>query len=486
MKLVDLLANTRKAALVVWLTCLFVPSFNAQTAEPQRDQLLNGLRVLLWTRPGDQTVVLKLRIHSGAAFDTAGKAGTMALLGDLLFPDATTHDYFTSEMGGKLDVDTDYDTISITLQGRAAEYDRIVDILRGGLVTTPLTAENLIRVREARLKKLSETVANGEGMADQAIAARVLGSFPYTQPIGGTPETLRKVERSDVMLARDRFLSPNNATLTIIGGVDQRQAMRGLRQLLGGWRKNDQIVPATFRQPDLPDRRTLLVNAAGLQLSEVRLATGSVARSDRDFFAVRLLTILARERWRKLVPGPVAATVFARADGHVAPAMFAMGASVDGAVAQKTLAAGVTVLKSLISTPASPAELETAKGFSFALANQNTDTLATAWLEIDTFGLPPIAEQLRLSNSISAADLQRVAGRLFREHSIASVIVGNVDQLKGDFAADKIEIVSKPKPEKEKAADQSPAKKSDPASKAPPPTTTKPALKNSGAATKPD
>ena len=28
----------------------------------------------------------------------------MALLGDLLFPDAATVDYFTDEMGGKLDV----------------------------------------------------------------------------------------------------------------------------------------------------------------------------------------------------------------------------------------------------------------------------------------------------------------------------------------------------------------------------------------------
>ena len=60
----------------------------AQAPEPQREQLLNGLGILLWSRPGDQNVLLKLRIHSGAAFDPAGKAGTMALLGDILFPDA--------------------------------------------------------------------------------------------------------------------------------------------------------------------------------------------------------------------------------------------------------------------------------------------------------------------------------------------------------------------------------------------------------------
>ena len=50
--------------------------------EPEHARLLNGLRVLIWSRPGDQDVLLKLRVHSGAAFDLAGKAGSMALLGD--------------------------------------------------------------------------------------------------------------------------------------------------------------------------------------------------------------------------------------------------------------------------------------------------------------------------------------------------------------------------------------------------------------------
>src|SRR6266700_1875315 len=180
--------NRRRRAgqtlLVIILCCLPVsllpPVTQAQAPAPEREQLLNGLRILLWSRPADQNVLLKLRIHSGAAFDTAGKAGTMALLGDMLFPDALTHDYFTPEMGGKLEVETDHDAITITLQGRASEYDRIVDYLRAALVTTPLTPENFTKVREARLKGLS-TVKPAD-IANQAIRERLFGSFPYANP----------------------------------------------------------------------------------------------------------------------------------------------------------------------------------------------------------------------------------------------------------------------------------------------------------------
>ena len=41
--------------------------------------------VLIWTRPNDQDVLLKLGVKGGAAFDLAGKGGGMALLGNILF-----------------------------------------------------------------------------------------------------------------------------------------------------------------------------------------------------------------------------------------------------------------------------------------------------------------------------------------------------------------------------------------------------------------
>src|ERR1044071_8082484 len=124
---------------------------------PERFQLLNGLRIILLSQPGDQDVLLKLRIHSGAAFDLAGKSGSMALLGDLLFPDPSTREYFTEELNGRLNVVTDYDSLTITLQGRAREFERIVEILRTALVTPQLTPENVAKVREGRIKVIKET-----------------------------------------------------------------------------------------------------------------------------------------------------------------------------------------------------------------------------------------------------------------------------------------------------------------------------------------
>ena len=69
----------------------FSPAQSSPT--PTRELLLNGLPVLYWQRPGDANLFMKLRLNSGAAFDLTGKAGTMALLGDALFPDPATREY---------------------------------------------------------------------------------------------------------------------------------------------------------------------------------------------------------------------------------------------------------------------------------------------------------------------------------------------------------------------------------------------------------
>src|SRR3954471_7810491 len=148
--------SLKKAA---WTTVLLMlalgqaPAARTQALpEPHREELLNGLRVLVWNRPGDGNVYLKLRIHSGAAFDLAGKSGLMALLSDALFPDPTTREYFTEELGGGLEVTSDYDSINSTMSGRASEFERIVELLRTALVSTQLTPEVIAKLRDARIK----------------------------------------------------------------------------------------------------------------------------------------------------------------------------------------------------------------------------------------------------------------------------------------------------------------------------------------------
>jgi len=401
--------------------------------EPDRDSLLNGLTILFSPRPGDPNVLVKMRIKSGAAFDLAGKGGTMALLGDALFPDPTTREYVTDQLGGKLDVATNYDSIDITISGKAGELERIVELLRSALVTPQLSPENIARVRDARLKLLSEKPLPAAEIADQAVAARLFGSFPYGHPASGTAETVRKVDRADLLLARERFLNADNATVAVIGGVERGRLMRTLRQLLGPWVKSDRSIPPTFRQPDPPNARVLIVNQAGATMAEIRLAVKGLARSDNDAAAALALAQIVRYRWEVASPD---AKIFARHEAHALPGMLVLGASVPAASAAQAVANAQQVLRSLAQNPPSAAELERARNEVFMNVSQRTsdaDFLAQLWLDIETFKDSSRYGQTSGLRIISLPDLQRVANRLFKDVPVATVVVGNYEQLKTSF-----------------------------------------------------
>ena len=398
---------------------------------PEREQLLNGLRLLFWLKPGSPDVILKLRINSGAAFDLSGKSGQMALVGDLLFPDPATVDYFSEEMGGKLDVSVTYDSTTITMVGKADQLEHIVEVLRNALLATQFAPEVVTKMRDARIKLLRETIVSPAEVADRAIAARLYGDFPYGRPAAGSPEDMARVERADVMLSHERFLNSNNATLAIIGGVTKQRAMRTLRQLLGPWRKSEQIIPTTFRQPNPPDTRTLIVNVPGPNV-ELRLAARGVSRADTDYPIAMVLARVAQHRWQASTPALAKQPVFVRSDAFVLAGAFVMGATVTELNTADSLANARKVITSLMTTAATPDELERAKneliGEVLPVLNKS-DALADPWLDADTYRLSAPQDQVALLRAVTPADIQRVANRLFNK-TIVSVVAGESASLK--------------------------------------------------------
>jgi len=429
-------ASFRLLLLLLALAGIALSGDGQSLPEPSREQLLNRLNVLLIQRSGDPNVFLKLRVHSGAAFDLAGKGGTMALLGDIFFPDPSTREYVAQELGGRLEVTTDYDAIDITISGKASEFERLVEFLRAALVTTQVSPENVTAARDARIKQMNTTPRTAARIADEAIAARLFGRFPYGHPTGGSLETIAKVDRADLLLARERFLNPNISTLVVVGGIEKARAMRALRQLLGQWRMGDSIVPATFRPPDAPDARILIINQSNAPNAEVRLAVRGLARSDRDYAAGSLLTLIARDRWRSATAETSAG--FVRNETHVLPGMFLFGASAPSAAAAKVLSAGRDLMASLVNTPPSQTEIERARAEVMAdlgRSSSQPESIADAWLDNESYKLTSFSDQVNAVRNVTPADVQRVSIRLFKSANVASVVVGNSEQLKASLGS---------------------------------------------------
>jgi zinc protease len=415
--------------------CLLVslnPAFAQTPPIPENQELLNGLKILLWPKPGSAEVLVKLRIHSGSAFDLAGKAGEMALLGDVMFPDPATIDYFTEQMGGKLNVAVNYDSMTITMVGKAEQLDNIMEVLRNAILATQLAPEIVNRVRETRIKLVRDTAVSPSIVADRAIALRLFGDFPYGRPSAGLPEDLARIERGDLMLVRERFLNSNNATLAIAGGVDRTKAMRTLKQIFGPWRKTEQIAPSTFQEAKAPDPRALLVNVPS-STAEIRLAWRGVARADPDFYVAQVLARVAQDRWRGTSPELASKPLFVKSQSYLLPGIVIMGNAVNQKETVDSIATAKKVVDSFTTTPVTAPEVQRARQEILTEENPGLSKIESepdSWLDMDTYSLKSVPDRIASIQAVSPGDVQRVATRLFKDAPVATVVAGDAQQLK--------------------------------------------------------
>jgi predicted Zn-dependent peptidase len=412
----------------------------AQSApEPRREELLNGLRVMLWSRPADQNVLVRLRVHSGAAFDLAGKEGLMATLTDAMF-DQQTREYVTEELGGRIEVALGYDTIDVTLAGRAADLERLLELARNAVINTQLTPEAVERLRAARLKSLRETQPTAAEAADRAAAARLFGTYPYGRVTAGTPDSVARSERADLLLLRERFLNPDNTTLVIVGGFEPKRVMRLMRESFGGWRKGDRSVPATFKLPEPPDERTLVVNRTDAAGVELRLALRGFARTDIDSPAAQVLAQVVRGRWLAAMPELRERAAYVRHESFRENGIFRAGATLKSpAEAAKALEAVRKILNDLSTGAPAAAELDGAKQAAAAALGGNAsgdESVAAAWLDEHTYKTRAAAAQelVRAALALSPGEAQRVAARLFLHTPVATVAYGDAAQLRAELA----------------------------------------------------
>jgi predicted Zn-dependent peptidase len=431
--------NIKKFTLLVLLLFQFASVCFAQTTklpEPRQEKLLNGLKLLVWNEPQAEKVTVKLRIHSGSAFDPQGKEGVMALLADALFPNEAQREFFAEDLGGSLEVTSNFDYVQINATGNSEQFLTIIETLATAVTNPQINKEITSKIVAARLEKVKELEKNPAHIADQAVAKRLFGDFPYGRAQAGTSASLAKIDFADLLFAKQRFLTADNATLAISGNVKHDLAFRAVRRYFGAWEKADKKVPATFRQPDAADTKALIINSPLIENSEVRYAMRGLARNDKDFAVSNILIKIMQNRLRKEFSKENQIEAFVRQNSNLLPGLIIVGISnlpfdAESQLSEKPPKTHMIIFKDenlaaiLASEKISTEEFQKAK--NEAVTEMNQKNPADLWLDVDTFRLFTIKDELQKINNVAVTDVQKMAERLTKEPTVTVLTVKSKD-----------------------------------------------------------
>jgi zinc protease len=396
---------------------LFVSTVFTQSA-PREQRLLNGLKLLMFDASGSDKVTLRVRIHAGSAFDPQGKEGVMRLLANNIFPNPEMKEYFSEQLGGSLDIGSTYDYIQVTASSKPESLLTMLEAVATAVVSGPIDKETTAKLRAAQLERLRGLEKDPSYLADQAAAARLLGTFPYGRPAEGTTLSVEKIDFADLLAAKERFFTADNATVTLSGKFDQALAYRAVRRFFGAWLKSDKLVPSTFRQPDNPPTGVLRIDSPMAERIEFRFATRGTSSEAVDAVSYR---IAARVLERRLKAFSADLAVSARSDEHVLPGTLLIAASVPAGASATKFDFESVVLKTL-STPVSDEEFQPAK--QAVLSELDQADIADRWLDVDTFKTEIPAKYRSKASATTLIDVQTVLSRL-QKQSYATVMVGS-------------------------------------------------------------
>jgi predicted Zn-dependent peptidase len=410
----------KKNAAFFWVMAAFglaaLPTA-AQTGVPQQETLLNGMKVLMWTDPKADTVSVRVRVHSGSAFDPQGKEGLMQLLADSLFPNEAAREFFAEDLGGSLKVTTTYDYIEVAASAKPANFLTMLETVSTAVSNPQIDKEMTAKLKSALIRRLDGLANDPSYLADTAIARRLFGTFPYGRPSIGTKDSVSRIDFADLIDARQRFLTADNASIGVTGNYDKTLGFRAIRRYFGSWLKSDRRIPSTFKQPDDPAAQPLNIPSPQTE-TLYRFALRGAARGDKELASSLIFASVLESRLRLRLGATN--SVFVRNEPHVLPGSIVVGFSAQDNGIVIGNEGPANIVSKAIAEPVTNAEFSMAK--QAVQLEWNKKDVLEFWLDADTFKIANKQADIRAIESVTLADVLSYAERV-RVRPVASVVL---------------------------------------------------------------
>ena len=219
-------------------------------ATPTEQRLHNGLRVVLAARPGVRLVTAQLLVLSGSEVDPPQRAGLASMVAGLLTKgtqgrSASAQAREAESLGGSLDSGAGWNQSQVSITVTVTQLDAALGLLGDAVLRPAFAQAELERLRAQALDGLKVAYSQPATLASLAADRLVFGNRPYGHPADGTPASLPRITRADLLALHRAHYRPDNAVLVLAGDLDDATALRLAARHFGAWQAARTGPPAS-------------------------------------------------------------------------------------------------------------------------------------------------------------------------------------------------------------------------------------------------
>lgn len=257
----------------------------AKLPEPVEKRLANGLRVIVVPKHDTPLVAARLMIRTGAAADPRDRTGVAALTAQVLTKGTRTRSAEEiargiEALGATLEADAGWDMSGVDVSVMSSNMPKAMEYVADVVRNATFPQAELTRERSQAIDALQVSLRQPRTLANVVASRLIFGEAPYGRSREGTPETLAKIRRADLVSFHDIHYRPRNAVLVLAGDIKADAAFQLAQSAFGDWKAGTiEVAPARAAMNE-GGRRVVVIDMPEAGQAAVVAGRYGIRRSD--------------------------------------------------------------------------------------------------------------------------------------------------------------------------------------------------------------
>jgi zinc protease len=253
-------------------------------------QLPNGLKVVVVEKHTLPVIEGRLMLDAGAQREPAAKNGMASLTGRLL--SEGTADLTGTEIARQMDLlgaqfssGAGYSTSFVDVVALKNVFPQALGIAAKTVLTPSFPQNEFVRLKNEALAAYQQSHARTAGLAADAFIRAAFDTIaPFSRPSNGTPATIGRLTRDDVVSWHRAMYTPSSGTLLLVGDLTPAEARTIAQQTFGSW-TGAQAPLAAVSNPirASTSTRIILVDRPGSVQSTIVVGQPGIQATDPDY-----------------------------------------------------------------------------------------------------------------------------------------------------------------------------------------------------------
>lgn len=361
----------------------------------------NGLKIVLIHDPSLPRISLTLLVKTGLLQDPHGLEGLNAMTAYLLEQGTQTRpalklaDDF-GKLGTELAITPGADFTLVFADSLSSSSQDLLTLFSDVVMNPAFADPELRRLKSQVLAGLKKKVDNPSSYADDKMDELLYSPQAYAFDTNGTPASVQKMRKQDVIRHYLTYYRPNNASLAVVGNFDASFEDQ-VKSTFAQWTKRTIPALKTAEVPPVSELQVTLMTKKNLQQTQIRLAKIGIQRNDPDFIKLRVANEILgggfSSRLNQKVRDDLGLTysIYSGFDSRAVTGSFEISTFTKNETVGRTLDETLKVVQDFVDKGATEAELAAAKNLligQFPRAIETADKTAFNILALDFYGIP--------------------------------------------------------------------------------------------------